>query len=131
MSWEEWFKHSDPTTVIGYILGPSGLLALGIMFFRKLIHPEPSPEDQAKATEAVAAPSNDRDALWIARQALEASADSQEQMKELRVKIDRVSGNYVRLLAWAKDIRGRWVQVRLSETAPELPDLEDVEVELL
>lgn len=131
MSWEEWLKNSDPTTVIGYILGPSGLLALGVMFLRKLIRTEPSHEDQAKATETVTAPSSDRDALWIARQALEASADSQEQMKELRIKVDRVSGNYVRLLAWAKDIRGRWVHVRLLEVPPELPDLEDVEVELL
>lgn len=78
--------------------------------------------------ETVASPAPDRDALHIARQALEASATDratvtalQASLDEMGGKVERVTSTNGELTAWIRDVWGRWHVVRLSETPPELP----------
>ena len=128
----EWAASSDPTTVLTTIitalLGSSGAVAALIMLITSWVRSRPSHEDQEKAVETVAAPAPDRDALWIAREALQASAaarteldGAKAQLLEMAQKVDRVTEINGELWAWIRDIRGRWHIVRLSEDPPPPP----------
>lgn len=114
MSFWEWAGSSDSTAVITAVLGPTGIIVALVTWTASHRKGKPSKAEQVKAVEAVAAPAPDRDALWIARQALEAAAAASE-------KADKVTAINGELWAWIRDIRGRWHIVRLSEDPPPPP----------
>ena len=129
MGFWEWAGTSDATAVITGIFGTGGIGGVVLLVVRHLLKDKPPKHEQVQAVEAVAAPAPDRDALHIARQALEASAADratvaalQRQLDEMGGKIERVTTINGELTAWIKDVWGRWHIVRLSETPPALPD---------
>lgn len=129
MSLNEWLSHADPTQVIVALLSGTGLLATLITLLISWMRSKPTHQEQEKAMETVAAPPPDRDALHIARQALEASAADRATVTALQARLDEMAGKVERvttingeLTAWIRDVWGRWHIVRLSETPPTLPD---------
>lgn len=128
MSLNEWLSHADPTQVIVALLSGTGLLATLITLLISWMRSKPTHQEQEKAMETVAAPPPDRDALHIARQALEASAADRATVTALQARLDEMAGKVERvttingeLTAWIRDVWGRWHIVRLSETPPTLP----------
>lgn len=129
MSFTEWLSNADPTQVIVALLSGTGLLATLVTVLISWVRSKPSHQEQEKAMESVAAPAPDRDALHIARQALEASATDRATVTALQARLDEMGGKVERvttingeLTAWIRDVWGRWHIVRLSETPPALPD---------
>lgn len=129
MGFWEWAGTSDPTAVLTSILGTGGLGGVVLLVVRHFLKDKPDKTEQIQAVQAVAAPAPDRDALNIARQALEASAADRAAVSALQARLDEMGGKVERvtsingeLTAWIRDIRGRWHIVRLSETPPALPD---------
>ena len=128
MSLNEWLSHADPTQVIVALLSGTGLLATLVTLLISWMRSKPTHQEQEKAMETVAAPPPDRDALHIARQALEASAADRATVAALQARLDEMAGKVERvttingeLVAWIRDVWGRWHIVRLSETPPTLP----------
>lgn len=128
MSLNEWLSHADPTQVIVALLSGTGLVATVLTLLISWVRSKPSHQEQEKAMETVAAPPPDRDALHIARQALEASAADRATVAALQARLDEMAGKVERvttingeLVAWIRDVWGRWHIVRLSETPPTLP----------
>ena len=133
MGFWEWAGTSDATAVITGIFGTGGLGGVVLLITRHLLKDKPPKNEQIKAVEAVAAPTPDRDALWIAREALAASADDREtvralktQVEEMGVKFERVTRINTVQAEWIMDVRGRWHIVRLSETPPPPPDTTNI-----
>lgn len=129
MGFWEWAGTSDATAVITGIFGTGGLGGVVLLIVRHLLKDKPPKKEQVKAVEAVAAPDAERDALHIARQALEASAADRSTVAALQIRLDEMGGKVERvttingeLTAWIRDVWGRWHIVRLSETPPELPE---------
>lgn len=129
MGFWEWAGTSDATAVITGIFGTGGIGGVVLLITRHLLKDKPPKHEQEKAMEAVAAPAPDRDALHIARQALEASAADRATVAALQIRLDEMGGKVERvttingeLTAWIRDVWGRWHIVRLSETPPTLPD---------
>lgn len=129
MGFWEWAGTSDATAVITGIFGTGGLGGVVLLITRHLLKDKPPKNEQVQAVEAVAAPAAERDALHIARQALEASAADratvaalQSRLDEMGGKVERVTSINGELTAWIRDVWGRWHIVRLSETPPALPD---------
>ena len=124
----EWLSHADPTQVIVALLSGTGLFATLITLLNSWMRSKPTHQEQEKAMETVAAPPPDRDALHIARQALEASAADRATVTALQSRLDEMAGKVERvttvngeLIAWIRDVWGRWHIVRLSENPPALP----------
>lgn len=129
MGFWEWAGTSDATAVITGIFGTGGIGGVVLLITRHLLKDKPPKHEQVKAVEAVSAPAPDRDALYIARQALEASAADRATVAALQIRLDEMGGKVERvttingeLTAWIRDVWGRWHIVRLSETPPTLPD---------
>ena len=119
MGFWEWAGTSDATAVITGIFGTGGLGGVVLLIARHFLKDKPDKTEQIKAVEAVAAPTPDRDALWIARQALQTAAEASEKVDKVTA-INNVQG------AWIRDIRGRWHIVRQSETPPPPPDTTNI-----
>lgn len=117
-SFWEWAATSDSTAVLTAVLGTGGVGGVLMLLVRNWLREKPPREEQEKAAQAVAAPAPDRDALWIARQALEAATAASE-------KADRVTTINEHLWAWIRDIRGRWHIVRLAEDPPPPPIIDN------
>ncbi|PBB08492.1 hypothetical protein CKW39_09025 [Kocuria sp. WRN011] len=133
MGFWEWAGSSDATTVLTAVFGTGGLGGVVMLVIRHVLKDKPPKSEQVEAVETVAAPAPDRDALWIARQAL-AISDSdrgslrtlQDQMKELGAKFEHVTRINTIQGEWILDIRGRWHIVRLSEDPPPPPDITNI-----
>ncbi|MGY4845512.1 hypothetical protein ACW9PK_12320 [Kocuria sp. MNB10] len=128
MSLNEWLSQADPTQVLVALLSGTGLLATLVTLLISWVRSKPTHQEQEKAMETVVAPAPDRDALHIARQALEASATDraavtalQARLDDMGGKVDRVTEINGQLWQWIRDIRGQWHIVRLNEDPPPEP----------
>lgn len=133
MGFWEWAGTSDATAVLTAVFGTGGVGGVALLIIRHFLKDKPPKHEQVEAVQAVAAPAPDRDALWIAREALAASADDRESVRTLKKQMDEMGGKLEHTIRintvygeWIVDLRGNWHIVRLSEEPPPPPDITNI-----
>lgn len=137
---------TDWSTVAADLVAPGGFFAVvatGLFGVWKIKKLDVTPQEVEKSSETVhTASKNETDALFIAREAMAASAKNAEDLKkekelreasekklaerdkvieQLEQKFDHVLMINGHLVAWIRDIDRNWHVYRVSETAPPLP----------